>query len=151
MRDYDDFHPERRAEWRDWLRKNHKQSPGIWLVYFKACRADRENGSEESARRLRQGVRFVSFLRAAVDPALVSSRKGHLPITQYRLMLLMGPRASSLAMVARSRDSQTALVAFPSCSYCEDPDIEDDARVHRALLRREAIRGEHPCSGEQHG
>ncbi len=35
MRDYEEFHPENRSEWRAWLRGNHSKSPGIWLVYFK--------------------------------------------------------------------------------------------------------------------
>lgn len=35
MRDYVEFHPKKRSEWRAWLRGNHSKSPGIWLVYFK--------------------------------------------------------------------------------------------------------------------
>jgi len=30
-----DFHPLTRKEWRDWLRENHDESPGIWFVYYK--------------------------------------------------------------------------------------------------------------------
>lgn len=33
---FEQFHPKDRKAWRQWLQKNHKTSPGIWLVYFKA-------------------------------------------------------------------------------------------------------------------
>jgi uncharacterized protein YdeI (YjbR/CyaY-like superfamily) len=29
------FHPETRAEWREWLEKNHATAPGVWLIYNK--------------------------------------------------------------------------------------------------------------------
>jgi uncharacterized protein YdeI (YjbR/CyaY-like superfamily) len=33
---FEQFHPKDRKAWRQWLHKNHKTSPGIWLVYYKA-------------------------------------------------------------------------------------------------------------------
>ena len=32
---FEDFHPLSRQEWREWLAKNHEESPGVWFVYFK--------------------------------------------------------------------------------------------------------------------
>jgi uncharacterized protein YdeI (YjbR/CyaY-like superfamily) len=32
---YEQFYPVTRAEWREWLAKNHATSPGVWLVYYK--------------------------------------------------------------------------------------------------------------------
>lgn len=34
-KDYKRFHPKDRNEWRSWLEKNHKTSPGIWFTYYK--------------------------------------------------------------------------------------------------------------------
>jgi len=31
-----DFHPMKRAEWRQWLAENHLTAEGVWLVYYKA-------------------------------------------------------------------------------------------------------------------
>jgi uncharacterized protein YdeI (YjbR/CyaY-like superfamily) len=33
--EFPDFHPQTRAEWREWLAENHDRAAGIWLVYFK--------------------------------------------------------------------------------------------------------------------
>lgn len=33
--DYKTTHPKTRKQWRKWLEKNHLQSPGIWLIYYK--------------------------------------------------------------------------------------------------------------------
>jgi len=35
INEFSDFHPHTRKEWRDWLKKNHGKSAGIWFVYFK--------------------------------------------------------------------------------------------------------------------
>lgn len=32
---YDTFQPKSRKAWRQWLKKHHASSPGIWLVYAK--------------------------------------------------------------------------------------------------------------------
>jgi uncharacterized protein YdeI (YjbR/CyaY-like superfamily) len=32
---YDTFQPKSRKAWRDWLKKHHTASPGVWLVYAK--------------------------------------------------------------------------------------------------------------------
>ena len=34
--EYKSYHPKTRKAWRQWLEKNHRESPGIWLVYYKA-------------------------------------------------------------------------------------------------------------------
>jgi uncharacterized protein YdeI (YjbR/CyaY-like superfamily) len=33
--DYEQVHPETRAEWRAWLAANHASSPGVWLVQWR--------------------------------------------------------------------------------------------------------------------
>ena len=33
--DYKTVHPKTRKQWRQWLKKNHLTSPGIWIIYFK--------------------------------------------------------------------------------------------------------------------
>jgi len=33
--DYKTFQPKTRQQWRQWLKKNHAKSPGIWLIYYK--------------------------------------------------------------------------------------------------------------------
>lgn len=33
--DYLTTHPKSRSEWRQWLKKNHSTSPGVWFTYFK--------------------------------------------------------------------------------------------------------------------
>ncbi|MBA3601511.1 MAG: YdeI/OmpD-associated family protein [Acidobacteria bacterium] len=33
--EFSDFYPLDRKEWREWLRKNHAKSSGIWFVYYK--------------------------------------------------------------------------------------------------------------------
>lgn len=35
VRDYADFYPATRAQWRAWLREKHAKEPGVWFVYFK--------------------------------------------------------------------------------------------------------------------
>ncbi len=32
---YEQFYPKDRTAWRNWLKKNHNKSPGIWLVFYK--------------------------------------------------------------------------------------------------------------------
>lgn len=32
---FEKYYPEDRKAWRKWLEKNHKKSPGIWVVYYK--------------------------------------------------------------------------------------------------------------------
>ena len=32
---FEDVHPLTRAEWRQWLKRNHHKSPGVWFVYYK--------------------------------------------------------------------------------------------------------------------
>jgi uncharacterized protein YdeI (YjbR/CyaY-like superfamily) len=34
-KDYKQYHPKTRKEWRLWLQKNHKKEQGIWFTYFK--------------------------------------------------------------------------------------------------------------------
>ena len=34
-REYKTTHPKSRQQWRNWLEKNHLNSPGIWLIYYK--------------------------------------------------------------------------------------------------------------------
>ena len=34
MPEYKQFHPKTRKAWREWLEKNHFNSPGIWFVYY---------------------------------------------------------------------------------------------------------------------
>jgi len=34
-REYKSFHPKSRSQWRKWLEKNHKSSPGVWMIYYK--------------------------------------------------------------------------------------------------------------------
>lgn len=50
MRDYEEFHPENRSEWRAWLRGNHSKSPGIWLVYFKKESGKQRVSYDEAVR-----------------------------------------------------------------------------------------------------
>lgn len=33
--EFEDFHPLKRKDWREWLMKNHDSTGGIWFVYFK--------------------------------------------------------------------------------------------------------------------
>ena len=33
--EFKDFHPLSRQKWREWLKKNHDKSGGIWFVYYK--------------------------------------------------------------------------------------------------------------------
>jgi len=33
--EYKSFHPKTRNQWRKWLEKNHRSSPGIWMIYYK--------------------------------------------------------------------------------------------------------------------
>lgn len=33
--EYKSFYPKTRSQWRKWLAKNHKSSPGIWMIYYK--------------------------------------------------------------------------------------------------------------------
>lgn len=35
--DYEQLHVETRAEWRQWLERNHETAPGVWLVSWKAA------------------------------------------------------------------------------------------------------------------
>jgi uncharacterized protein YdeI (YjbR/CyaY-like superfamily) len=35
VRSYDAFQPRSRKAWREWLKKHHASSPGVWLVYAK--------------------------------------------------------------------------------------------------------------------
>jgi uncharacterized protein YdeI (YjbR/CyaY-like superfamily) len=32
---YKTIHPKTRKSWRQWLKKNHASSPGIWMIYYK--------------------------------------------------------------------------------------------------------------------
>ena len=33
--EFADFHPLKRDEWREWLKKNHAEKQGVWFVYYK--------------------------------------------------------------------------------------------------------------------
>lgn len=33
--EFKDYHPRDRRQWRQWLKKNHDTSPGVWFVYYK--------------------------------------------------------------------------------------------------------------------
>ena len=33
--DFEQYHPETRAAWREWLQANGEKSPGVWFVYNK--------------------------------------------------------------------------------------------------------------------
>ncbi len=35
MQEIDVFYPKSRKEWRNWLKKNHKTSESVWLIYYK--------------------------------------------------------------------------------------------------------------------
>jgi len=44
--DLDHVHAETRAQWRTWLRRNHRTSPGIWLVTWRAASGNPVLGNE---------------------------------------------------------------------------------------------------------
>jgi len=46
--DYARIHPKTTAEWRRWLRDNHNQAQGVWLVMYKAATGKTRLGYEES-------------------------------------------------------------------------------------------------------
>lgn len=35
MQETETFYPETKKDWRNWLKKNHKTSESVWLIYFK--------------------------------------------------------------------------------------------------------------------
>ena len=37
------FHPKNRQAWRNWLEKNHVESPGVWLIYDKKSNGKKKN------------------------------------------------------------------------------------------------------------
>jgi uncharacterized protein YdeI (YjbR/CyaY-like superfamily) len=45
-----EIHPKTRAGWRSWLEKNHAESKGVWLIYYRASTGRRRLTWEDAVR-----------------------------------------------------------------------------------------------------
>ncbi len=45
-----EIHPKTRAGWRSWLEKNHANSDGVWLIYYRASTGKRGLSWEDAVR-----------------------------------------------------------------------------------------------------
>jgi len=70
-------HPKSRAEWRAWLERNHADSPGIWLLYYKKATG-------------KPRLEYDEIVEEALCFGWVDSRAGRLD--DERSMLLITPR-----------------------------------------------------------
>ena len=96
MREYDDFHPLTRAEWRAWLRAHHDSSSGVWLVYFKKGSGKPRVGYEE-----------------AVEEALCFGWVDSLPrkLDDHRARILFTPRRPRSAWSRPNKERVERLIA----------------------------------------
>ncbi|MEM9489303.1 MAG: YdeI/OmpD-associated family protein [Myxococcota bacterium] len=116
----DRFHPLSRAEWRTWLERNHRTSPGIWLVTFKKHTGKPRIDYNQAVEEL-LCFGWVDSLPRALDdersmllctprkPASKWSRPNKERVARMEAAGLMAERGRELVELARRTGTWTAL------------------------------------------
>jgi uncharacterized protein YdeI (YjbR/CyaY-like superfamily) len=90
------FHALSRAEWRDWLKKNHKRERGIWLVTYKKFTG-------------KPRLEYAEAVEEALCFGWVDSKPG--VVDEERSRLWMAPRKAGSAWSKLNKERVARLIA----------------------------------------
>lgn len=139
---YGDLHPLTRKEWRNWLRKNHLTTDGIWLVYFKKDTGKRHLGYDEAVEEalcfgwIDSLPRKIDAERSALKftprkPKSVWSKLNKTRIEKLIQQKLMAPAGLAAIELAKKNGSWNTLTS--SDTWADTNQLPDD--LQKAFLK----------------
>lgn len=90
------FHPETRAAWREWLKKNHQRTEGVWLISYKKATG-------------KPRIEYDDAVEEALCFGWVDSKPGKLD--EERTMLYFAPRKSGSGWAKSNKQRVEKLLA----------------------------------------